>query len=747
MPASTTESAYRSYFFGKGFADLSATIAGAFANNRRDASDLWTRGRDAWVLGDNLIEKLPSAWWVGASLSVRVFGTLTTLGLTVVHVVILSLFFALIYVAFTGVLAFERILMLVRGFVSVCPHCHTRLPLPVYRCDSCTRTHSRLIPSSFGILFHRCKCGAKLPCTVFTNRGRLQSQCPTCGNMLSREHTETRKQFLPIIGGPQVGKSAYLFALTRELRDSVAPRLGMHGSFVSPDQERAYNAVIAGIDHGVPPEKTVQTLPRAFDLLFRGPGRPDLTLYLYDPAGEAFQRSDELIPHRFLDYPSGILFLIDPFSIPEVRARYAEQLKRNRNISPSSFPPDELLSRLINVLEGQFGLSSTAKIRVPMAVVLTKIDAFRLEEEIGEAALGASGATTADKTEQARRNRLIKQRLREWDEGGFVHRLEARFKTVNFYTASALGRTPDEARHDPFAPKRIMEPVLWLLGRSNALWAGKPARPRAEWFVRGLSTPAGLTAGVAALAAAASIGVGAIILQRGSPGAQEPADDRAETVVYGRFGAGQARSESAAQPHAAVAPQPAPPRPKAASSGPAQDTPAPSPARPAAPPTLMERPQPASPTPPAPSLPRQPLPTAEECCRLFVKTDPADAQVRIMNISPKYYPGIRPGKDVVDILVEHKDFVPKRMEVVMTDPRQDVWIRLEPKFHYLTVEPTPSHARVRVMNVVPPYEDQMRLPAFRHYDVLVSAPGYQDLRRDIFLDEYDKRVPVVLQSR
>jgi len=136
MPASTTESAYRSYFFGKGFADLSATIAGAFANNRRDASDLWTRGRDAWVLGDNLIEKLPSAWWVGASLSVRVFGTLTTLGLTVVHVVILSLFFALIYVAFTGVLAFERILMLVRGFVSVCPHCHTRLPLPVYRCDS-----------------------------------------------------------------------------------------------------------------------------------------------------------------------------------------------------------------------------------------------------------------------------------------------------------------------------------------------------------------------------------------------------------------------------------------------------------------------------------------------------------------------------------------------------------------------------------------------------------------------------------
>jgi hypothetical protein len=287
MPSTSSSAhpAIKSYFFGKGYRDFLDTIKDAFAKNRLAASEYWDGGKARL---DGFLSIAVAAFWFGRAASVWTFGTLSIVFLVVIHGLVLGIFFALIYVAFTVVAGFERLLMLIRRFVSVCPYCHSQLPLPVYLCDHCGQAHPRLIPSAFGVFFHRCQCGAKLPCTVFTNRGRLQSQCPNCGGMLQREHTETRKQFVPIVGGPAVGKSAYLIALIRSLRETTAPGLGMTASLVSQTQEDAYHQVVGELDVGQQPDKTTETIPPAFDLLLQGAGHPDLTLYLYDAAGEAF---------------------------------------------------------------------------------------------------------------------------------------------------------------------------------------------------------------------------------------------------------------------------------------------------------------------------------------------------------------------------------------------------------------------------------------------------------------------------
>jgi serine/threonine-protein kinase PpkA len=48
----------------------------------------------------------------------------------------------------------------------------------------------------------------------------------------------------------------------------------------------------------------------------------------------------------------------------------------------------------------------------------------------------------------------------------------------------------------------------------------------------------------------------------------------------------------------------------------------------------------------------------------------------------------------------------------------------EPIFAELYVDPVPTDARVRIMNIVPKFVQGMRLPAGR-YHVEVTAPGYQ----------------------
>ena len=51
-------------------------------------------------------------------------------------------------------------------------------------------------------------------------------------------------------------------------------------------------------------------------------------LYLYDPAGEAFGETEGLALHKYQGYLSGLIFLIDPFTIPAVRLEYQDRLSR-----------------------------------------------------------------------------------------------------------------------------------------------------------------------------------------------------------------------------------------------------------------------------------------------------------------------------------------------------------------------------------------------------------------------------------
>lgn len=476
--AGSPDPAIRSYFFGKGYRDLGATITGSWNSNLSSAQKEFAEAGRLWP--GEVPAKAMAILRGTAGVAVMVFGTAFFLAFSALHIVVLATFFLLIYLGFTLVHLAERAYLGVRRFFAVCPDCHSKRPLPEYFCPKCGAIHRRLIPSSYGILHRTCTCGEKLPATFFLKRGELQARCPDCEHLLHVRHIEARKSFVPIFGGPAVGKSALMLAAVRDLIEGEASRLGLETSFVDSRAEGDYQRAVKNLEQGTRPSKTTAKTPRAFNLEVRKAGFGPRLLYLYDPAGELFENQEEVVLNRYQEYLSGLLFLIDPFTLPRVQEEYRDLLPGVKDLlQPSQLPAEDALARVFLGMEEHFGLGKAARVKAPVAVVLTKVDAFDLEERIGETAVARALASRPAAADPERtRDEIIRSQLKRWDQGDLVQQLESRCDRLRYFTCSAFGRMPDSSRQ-PFEPRGVLEPLLWILGQADPIFARSSQRKAA----------------------------------------------------------------------------------------------------------------------------------------------------------------------------------------------------------------------------------------------------------------------------
>ena len=459
--------AMRGYFFGKGYRDWLQVLHETFSGNLLEARRRWDAGRaDAKHLVNGVF---PMGMAAG---TVALLGPLLTALLAALHGLLLVVLSAASGAVALLLRSLEKATMSVRGFVFTCPRCHERVPLPRYLCPTCGTRHNRLIPSRCGTWRHRCRCGTMLPSLIFLNRGALDSECPACGFSLSRAHTEAAKICVPIVGATSAGKTAFAFGLCHEIREVVAPAQGLSTRFLSPEADRSYRASQAATSRGQAPDKTVERVPHAMDLVLERDGKAHRVVYLYDPAGEAFTDDEYLAQHRFLNYPAGFLLVLDPFAFePLARQAGTAMLRRVR---ASATDPDQIATGLLNMLEKNFGLSPKALLKKPLAVVINKIDAAGLDGLIGDAAIELARQSDAKEKLQEARNRIIRSRLIDWDQAAFVQQIESRFGRVGYFAVSALGRSED-ASGSPLRPRGVIAPFAWVLAQAGESWRPEAA--------------------------------------------------------------------------------------------------------------------------------------------------------------------------------------------------------------------------------------------------------------------------------
>lgn len=465
MSKKNVQPAIKSYFFGKGYRDLGNTIADSWRLNWESAKQFGWKFKEYWAQKGWHYFMAAGAGF--AAFSVVFFGTLFFLALSVIHITVLGIFFLLIYLTFTLIWGIDKLYRVKNKIFTACPACHHKAELPVYLCPKCNAAHTNLIPNSYGIIKRTCNCGEKLPTSFLNGRSKLKAKCSHCGHGIETE--ETTPICIPIVGGPSVGKTCCLLAATRALLEDIAPKNSWETPFLNQQNEDMYNRAIRDFNNGVVPAKTTELTPTAFNFFIKSKKwSPAKILYFYDAAGEAFHNSSELLSHRFYGYLHGFLFIIDPFSIPELLNEYEDNLKLHGDeIRPSDTMLEDAFDTMLINLEKNHKIKRDEQVNKPCAVVINKIDAFDLEDRIGCKAVKDYMVQHPDiKDFKEAEDILCKEQLKLWGLGNFLRKLDQKFKWYRFYTCSALGRLPGN-NHKGFKPFRVIEPLTWLLGESN----------------------------------------------------------------------------------------------------------------------------------------------------------------------------------------------------------------------------------------------------------------------------------------
>lgn len=446
-----------SYFFSKGYTDLANTIKGAFARNLETVSSFKD---DFGVYGFPSVRGFIS---IGAMICVLVFGSLLTAAASAVHVAVLAFAFAVIYVLFGIVWVIDRIYILIHKISNACPNpeCQEHFLIPAYACPECGRVHTRLMPGKYGILHRTCLCGNRMPTTFLNGRNKLDTAyCPTCGQNLSGD-TGSRQLAIPVIGGPDVGKTCLINMGVYNMINKVAPQRGWEMEFMSELDNREYTNIIKRMNKGIVPDKTDKDALTAYQIGVKIPNdKVGRRLYIYDISGEMFSDSGLVQRSKAFGYADGFLFLIDPLTIPDYSMKVIDTVEPEK-YGASSKDFDDIFDIMLNNLQVLFNLKDSDVLKRNLAVVITKMDIPGLEEEIGDTAAMEYMSQNPDcKTFEAAKNAVCERFLEENGEGNFVREAKSRFKGVSFFTTSALGHNTEGKA---FFSADAEKPFMWII--------------------------------------------------------------------------------------------------------------------------------------------------------------------------------------------------------------------------------------------------------------------------------------------
>jgi GTPase SAR1 family protein len=484
--ASQAQPAKKSYFFEQGYKDMITAIKRLWVLNAETAQSYDEKFRINKLFSPSGVFSLVCA------ISVVIFGTLVFAVMSLVFVCIIVVLMLCVYIGFTIIWALDRFYLMRHKIFTACNECKEKSLIPTYVCDRCGAEHTKLVPGVYGILKRRCKCGNKLPSMAYNGRNKLKAECANCRTELFDR--ESVPICIPVVGGRSVGKTAFITAFSKEFIDKVVPANGWTASFYNPAKEKIYNDIETDYKRGSTrmterPQDISQTSAVSFSFFISGKNiHPERLVHVYDIAGEVFTDDVETEMQNQYEYCQGIVLIIDPFAIPGVRHKYEKKLTENDIAGIGTADIIGIIDTFFNKLQRATGLSDRKMMKVPLAVVISKIDSAQLYEEFSEEKInklinnireatspkpeGLAESDSGNKKGAASSSKkplevdrfdaldyLSRQFLIENYMEGFINVINDTFKQNRFFACSAIGHTRDAGE---YKPKGVLEPMQWL---------------------------------------------------------------------------------------------------------------------------------------------------------------------------------------------------------------------------------------------------------------------------------------------
>lgn len=321
-------------------------------------------------------------------------------------------------------------------------------------------------------LEHLARESATCPDCGGSSRIRL---CPDCHSQLPMG-LEAGSPLFGLVGVRYSGKTVLLSVLHQELTGPVARRF--NASISTPGGESGlaqelaqHQRAMTGREGALPAQTSAtgskKKAPAVYEWKQVRGGKVESTIFsFYDSAGEDVSHQDAVLKQKYLAQASGVILLLDPFSFPENISRAQE-----RSVPlPDSGTPESVLDGITFVLKERHGVKQNKKIKTPLAVVVSKIDAFFDEIPPSHVLRRASSqeGVFSEEDSQAIHDHVAAL-ISRWGGDGLLRRLELEYETYRIFGVSALGAEPDygssRVNNRGVLPLHVADPLLWLMAQ------------------------------------------------------------------------------------------------------------------------------------------------------------------------------------------------------------------------------------------------------------------------------------------
>lgn len=316
--------------------------------------------------------------------------------------------------------------------------------------------------------------------------------CPQCAKLLPRRFEVNPTFTIAVIGDTASGKSHFLTTLFHQLKEDIAVErddILFHFRPLSDDVSKSFKNFEQKMFINHEPLASTQFYtqkpgtnlvvwdPLIFGLeigyKIKGEFRKIvMNLVFYDIAGEDITTETNL---RRLGWPilraDGIIHVADPLSMRSIIDRLppSGQVQEAKGVLHSRFNAERVLADVIRVYtENNQDAKEQQALTIPVAIMLSKSDLLDpivsglhlpstrfLETPISNGRIDLDEMRTIDKE--------VRQLLADVGDQGLA-RQSLRFKTSQFFAASATGCAPDKNNRFPdVKPRRCLDPLLWLL--------------------------------------------------------------------------------------------------------------------------------------------------------------------------------------------------------------------------------------------------------------------------------------------
>lgn len=313
--------------------------------------------------------------------------------------------------------------------------------------------------------------------------------CPRCHSSLPIDFADSSSPLIGLAGSKGSGKTVLLTVLVKQLREVTARRFSAEIRIAAdnPDGHLDLNDYYASREvplfkQGLLPLSTAPLAQRRYAapvvLRWRqetggrtGGSLRSSILSLIDSAGEDMGTMTSIDTLGYLSACESLIVTIDPFTLPGARAQI--------NLPPEARTVDDeatidALGNVTTFLHNAHKITRNRKIKTPVAIVFTKMDAFYPALDAGNPITSPTPATAAyDESDGQIVHENMRALLREWGGDLLDRLLRANYEEYRYFAVSALGAEPDYTHGQlvpgGVRPHRIEDPLLWLLSKTGTV--------------------------------------------------------------------------------------------------------------------------------------------------------------------------------------------------------------------------------------------------------------------------------------